>query len=97
MSPQRDDHSAPRNPSFLQRQLERARFERALEVAQSMVEKGAFLTTAELADFNEALETIRDSLNTFRDSVYEELTEYYVDIYEAADIRKAAEELTSQL
>lgn len=53
--PNRDDHSAPRNPNFLQRQLERARFERALEVAESMVEKGAFLNTAELARINNVL------------------------------------------
>lgn len=53
--PQRDDHSAPRNPNFLQRQLERARFERALEVADSMVETGAFLNTAELARINNVL------------------------------------------
>jgi prophage maintenance system killer protein len=50
-----DDHAPPRSPNFLQRQLERARFERALEVAESMVEKGAFLNTAELARINNIL------------------------------------------
>lgn len=53
--PNRDDHSPPRSPNFLQRQLERARFERALEVAESMVEKGAFLNAAELARLNNIL------------------------------------------
>lgn len=53
--PNRDDHSPPRNPNFLQQQLERARFERALEVAESMVEKGAFLNSAELARINNIL------------------------------------------
>jgi prophage maintenance system killer protein len=53
--PTSDDHSAPRNPNFLQRQLERARFERALEVAESMVDSGAFLNTAELARINNVL------------------------------------------
>jgi hypothetical protein len=53
--PKHDDHSPPRNPNFLQRQLERARFERALEVAASMVESGAFLNTAELARINNVL------------------------------------------
>ncbi|MBI3556115.1 MAG: Fic family protein [Deltaproteobacteria bacterium] len=57
---QRDDHSAPRNPNFLQRQLERARFERALEVADSMVESGAFLNTAELARINNVLRGEKD-------------------------------------
>jgi hypothetical protein len=51
----RDDHSPPRSPTFLQRQLERARFERALEVAESLVEKGAFLNSAELARLNNIL------------------------------------------
>lgn len=51
----KDDHSPPRSPNFLQRQLERARFERALEVAESMVDKGAFLNTAELARINNIL------------------------------------------
>lgn len=51
----RDDHSAPKNPNFLRRQLERARFERALEVAESMVGTGAFLNTAELARINNIL------------------------------------------
>jgi len=50
-----DDHSPPRSPNFLQRQLERARFERALEVADSMVEKKAFLNTAELGRINNIL------------------------------------------
>jgi hypothetical protein len=50
-----DDHSAPRNPNFLKRQLERARFERALEIAESMVETGAFLNTAELGRINNVL------------------------------------------
>lgn len=49
------DHSSPRSPNFLQRQLERARFERALEVADSMVEKGAFLNPGELARINNIL------------------------------------------
>lgn len=53
--PVNDDHSAPRSPSFLQRQLERARFERALEVAESMVSTGAFLNTAELGRINNIL------------------------------------------
>lgn len=53
--PNRDDHSPPRNPNFLQQQLERARFERALEVAESMVEKHAFLNSAELARINNIL------------------------------------------
>src|SRR5437868_2233711 len=48
----RDDHSPPQSPNFLLRQLERARFERALEVVGSLVEKGAFLNTAELARIN---------------------------------------------
>jgi prophage maintenance system killer protein len=50
-----DDHSAPRNPNFLMKQLERARFVRALEVAESMVESHAFLNTAELARINNVL------------------------------------------
>lgn len=53
--PHESDHSSPKNPSFLQKQLERTRFERALEVAQSMVETGAFLNTAELARINNVL------------------------------------------
>jgi hypothetical protein len=55
MSNSASDHSPPRSPNFLQRQLERARFERALEVADSMVEKGAFLNPAELARINNIL------------------------------------------
>ncbi len=46
----------------------------------------ASLTTAELEEFNDQLETLRDSLNTLRDDVFEQLTEYFVDVYEAADI-----------
>jgi hypothetical protein len=53
--PNQDDHSPPRSPNFLQRQLERARFERALEVVESMVQTGAFLNTAELARINNIL------------------------------------------
>lgn len=56
----RDDHSPPRNPNFLQRQLERARFERALEVAESMAESGAFLNTAELGRINNILRGAKD-------------------------------------
>src|SRR4051794_28365996 len=58
--PHSDDHSTPRNPNFLQRQLERSRFERALEVAESMVEKGAFLNTAELHRINNILRGEKD-------------------------------------
>jgi prophage maintenance system killer protein len=58
--PTRDDHSAPSNPNFLKRQLERARFERALEVADSLVEKHAFLNSAELARINNILRGEKD-------------------------------------
>lgn len=40
---------------FLKRQLEMARFERALEVAESLAEHRALLTTAELARMNQIL------------------------------------------
>lgn len=55
-----DDHSPPRNPNFLQKQLERSRFERALEIAESMVETGAFLNTAELGRINNVLRGATD-------------------------------------
>ncbi len=50
-----DDHAPPRNPNFLKRQLERARFERALEIVESLVTKHAFLNTAELGRLNNIL------------------------------------------
>lgn len=45
----------PKNPNYLQRQLELSRFERALEVVDSMVESHAFLNTGELARINQIL------------------------------------------
>lgn len=50
-----EDFSPPKNPNFLKKQLERARFERALEIAQSMVESGAFLNSAELGRINNVI------------------------------------------
>ena len=47
-----DDFSAPKSANFLQKQLERSRLERALEVVDSLITKGAFLNTAELARIN---------------------------------------------
>ncbi len=48
----KDDFSPPQNPNFLKKQLERTRFERAVEVAYSLVDKHAFLNSAELARIN---------------------------------------------
>ena len=50
-----DDQSPPRNPNFLKLQLERARFERALEIAEGLVEGGKFLNSAELARINKVI------------------------------------------
>ncbi|MEW6055853.1 MAG: Fic family protein [Bdellovibrionota bacterium] len=50
-----NDHRPPSRPNFLHRQLELTRFERALEVAESMVESGAFLNSGELARINNIL------------------------------------------
>lgn len=51
MSPDR----IPPKPESLAKQLERARFERALEVSESMAEHRVLLTTAELARLNNIL------------------------------------------
>jgi hypothetical protein len=50
-----DDFDQPQNANFLRRQLERSRFERALEVVDSLVDRRAFLNSAELARLNNIL------------------------------------------
>ncbi len=55
-----DDEKILKNPGFLKKQLEQARFERALQTAYSMVESGAFLNSAELARINTILTGTHD-------------------------------------
>ena len=52
---QHDDLKPPKNPNFLKKQLERTRFERALEIIESLVDKHAFLNSAELGRINNVL------------------------------------------
>ncbi|OFZ55218.1 MAG: hypothetical protein A2428_17215 [Bdellovibrionales bacterium RIFOXYC1_FULL_54_43] len=48
-------HNEPKRPDSLQRQLELARFDRALEVSESLATRRALLTTTELARLNHIL------------------------------------------
>lgn len=50
-----DDLKPPKNPNFLKKQLERTRFERALEIIENMVDRHAFLNSAELGRINNVL------------------------------------------
>lgn len=59
-----DEHS--KNPESLKQQLERTRLERALEVAESLVQKKAFLNSAELARLNNIL--LGETREPWRDS-----------------------------
>ena len=63
-----------------------ADLEEITDELNTMTGEVASLETADLEEFNDALETIRDSLNTIREEVYEGVTEYFVDIYEATDM-----------
>jgi hypothetical protein len=47
-----EDENLLKNPNFLKKQLEFARFNRAIETAYSMVDSGAFLNIAELTRIN---------------------------------------------
>src|SRR4051812_22294676 len=49
------NHKDSNSPQSLKRQLEIARFERAMEVAESVADHRALLTTAELARMNNIL------------------------------------------
>jgi prophage maintenance system killer protein len=50
-----NENNKPVAPTSLQRQLEMARFERAMEVAESLADHRALLTTAELGRLNNIL------------------------------------------